>query len=87
MEQRPTFSLRYLMLLILCWAIVFALIRELSNQNRNPDYRFLCWMLLPLAIGPAYGGSVLKMRFGLRAGVWIFLANLLLRVLMGSARE
>ena len=73
-KQRPTFTLRYLLLLLFCWAMALAILRQIlpdSNGFARSDYRGFYYLLLPIALGPAYGGLVLKMTFGFYAGLTI----------------
>src|SRR5262249_572116 len=70
----PTFSLGYLLLLVFWWSVVFALVREIAFYHPVVRYQFsagLCYLFLPLALGPAFGGLVLRMRFGFYAGLCI----------------
>src|SRR5262245_7755290 len=72
LKRRPTFTLRYLMLLIFWWALALAMIREIlpiGYSSLPSDAGGLCYLLLPMALGPAYGGLVLRMRFGFYAGL------------------
>jgi hypothetical protein len=66
------FTLRYLLLLIFWWGAALALVRNILSPYGPLDEKFLCYTFLPLALGPAYGGLVLRMRFGFFAGVAIF---------------
>jgi hypothetical protein len=77
MTRWPQFSLSYLLVLTFWWAVSLGLIREIVDFSpRSSDERaFICFLLLPLALGPAYGGLVLKMRFGLFAGLIIAAAS------------
>ena len=73
MKRWPQFTLRYLLLLFFWWSVVLAMGREVVtySYNQHPLTKFLCTMFLPLALGPAYGGLVLRMRFGFYAGAVI----------------
>jgi hypothetical protein len=85
MKRWPTFTLRYLLVLVFWWAVAFALIREVVDPYGPPESKRFFYLFLPLALGPAYGGLVLKMRFGFIAGFWIWL--LLVLFFLQGARE
>ena len=73
MQRWNQFSIGYLLLLIFWWAASLSLMRlilDLSLRSRD-ERAFISYLLLPIFIGPAYGGLVLKMRFGFYAGLTI----------------
>ena len=71
MVDRPRYSLRYLLLVVFCWALALGLTREYLLSGESYEYRSRCLILSAVAWGGAYGGLVLRMRFGLIAGVVI----------------
>jgi hypothetical protein len=70
----PTYSLRYLLLVVFRWALALGLSREVFNSLGSYEYRSRCLILSAVAWGGAYGGIALRMRFGLLAGTVIGLA-------------
>jgi hypothetical protein len=87
MQRWPQFTIRYLLALVFWWALALGLIREIVDFSpRSSDERALvCFLVLPITLGPAYGGLLLKIRFGLFAGLILCGANiaLLFYVFMG----
>jgi uncharacterized membrane protein len=69
MKRWPTFTLRYLLLVVLWWALALGLTREYLTSDEDYNYRVRCFLLSAVAWGGAYGGLALKMRFGLCAGL------------------
>ena len=70
MSPWPTYTLRYLLLVVFWWALALGLTREYLTAIFNSDeYRQTCFLLSAVAWGGAYGGLALRMRFGLVTGV------------------
>jgi hypothetical protein len=81
MAPWPQYSLSYLLLLVFWWAAMLAVIRVIASESTS-DYAPLCFLLSPLAIGPALGGLFLRMRFGFLTG--LALVSLMLLFLLLS---
>lgn len=84
----PRYSLNYLMLLVFWWAISFGLIRLIVYPTTRLELNHVpeaCLFLLPPPIGAAFGGLLLRMRFGFTVGVciaapfWLLIASEWLR--------
>ena len=71
MERQPQFTLKYLLLVVFWWALALAMMRGVMVYGGDEMRGLICFLSSPIAMGGAYGGLVLKMRFGLSAGSMI----------------
>jgi hypothetical protein len=80
MTRWPQFSLGYLMLLMLWWAVELSMFRAIFYYGGSDWRGPVLVMFSPIVMGAAHGGLVLKMRFGFIAGcvlstlMWLWVA-------------